>query len=150
MKTRDAITALGTAMGLPGLALDGENTCTLMIDGKQEVCLSGDPDGHVLRLCAVLGDMAALRADPGRMLEVNYDPTESGGGTLSINRMNSEVVYVKTLDLAGLDAADVTAAMERFIGYATFWLENIGVLTAPDSGGLGTGAGTLDETIIRI
>jgi hypothetical protein len=150
MKTKDAIAALGTAMGLPALALDTENTCSLMIDDRQEVYLSGDPDGNILRLHAVLGDMAALRADPELMLEVNYNATESGGGALSINRMTAEVVYVKTLDLAGLDAAGVTAALEHFIGYATFWLENIGTLTASDAGDPAAGVGALDETIIRV
>jgi hypothetical protein len=150
MTNADAIKALGAAMGLPMLALDAENTCNLMIDGKQEVYLSGDPMGTRLRLCAVLGDLAALRADPGLMLEINYDATESGGGALAINRMTSEVVYVKSLDIAGQDGAGVTAALESFIGYAAFWLENIDTLSKPVQAPLLSKAGDGQETIIRI
>lgn len=150
MNNADAIKALGAAMGLPTLALDAENTCNLLIDGTQEVYLSGDPNGTQLRLCAILGDLAALRADPGLMLEINYTATESGGGALAINRTTSEVVYVKWLDIAGRDGAGVTAALESFIGYAAFWLENIDSLSKPVEAPLQGKAGDGQETIIRI
>lgn len=151
MKTKDAIRSLGAAMGLPGLALDAENTCNLMIDDRQEVYLSGDPEGSVLRLNAVLGDLAELRVDPTKMLEVNYTAAESGGGALSVNRQTREVVYVRTLDLTGHDAQSVTKALESFIGYAAFWLENLGDLTAPDTAALrGPAVSAETETIIRV
>lgn len=150
MKTAEAIKTLGTAMGLPALALDAENTCNLMIDGRQEVYLSGDPGGSVLRMHAVLGDATELRADPTRMLEVNYHADESGGGALSINRMTGEVVYVRSLDLTGHDAAGVTSALETFLRYAAFWMEHVGTLShSVEDARLGAQAGD-PETIIRI
>jgi hypothetical protein len=150
MKTAEAIKTLGTAMGLPALAFDAENTCNLMIDDRQEIYLSGDPDGSVLRMHAVLGDATELRADPTRMLEVNYNADESGGGALSINRITGEVVYVKSLDLTGHDAAGVTSALETFLRYAAFWMEHVGTLSQPVADPrLGGQAGDA-ETIIRI
>ena len=149
MNNAEAIAALAGAIGLPDLKLDAENTCTLVIDGTQEIYLSGAPDGTSLRLNAVLGDMSALGADPARMLEINYVAEESGGGALAINRMTAEAVYVKTLDVSALSAGAVAPAVESFVKYALFWAETLPELRAAEPADLGAGSPET-ETIIRL
>lgn len=150
MNNADAIAALAGAIGLPDLKLDAENTCNIVVDGTQEIYLVGAPDDSRLRLNAVLGDMAALGADPVKMLEVNHVAEESGGGALAINRMTAEAVYIQTLDVSAMEPGTLTAAVERFVKYALFWAETLPELRPAADDRLGTGTTSGEETILRL
>ncbi len=150
MNNAEAIAALARATGLADLKLDAENTCNIMVDGTQEIYLVGDPDDSRLRLNAVLGNMAALGADPVKMLEINYVAEESGGGALGINRMTAEAVYIQTLDVSAMEPGALTAAVERFIKYALFWAETLPDLRPTADDRLGSGAAASQETILRL
>ncbi len=118
------ITALGEAIGIPGLRADAQGCCRLMFDGDQIVELQAAPaQGRWLVSCALRRQRpgeAALRA----LLQGNHLGAGFGGGWASLDSQGCAVVHLP-LAWPEASAAALLQAVELVLQHAERWQQRL-------------------------
>lgn len=115
---RSLLTQLGTAVGMPDLALNAHGECYLLIDGHYLIQIVHHPRDCILMSCAL--DMHAPDAQQLRtMLQANYGQT-AGGIVLALGPDGKFCVQL-ALPCASAQVADLLEQLEALILEAERW-----------------------------
>ena len=120
------ITGFGKLIGIPELALDEENGCTLGFD-DQVISFRFHDEKDVLVLFSELGKVPKDNAEPlyRELLEANFNRDELDGSALSCCRASDSIVLIGQKSLQGLDVRALDRMVENFTNIAVSWAARI-------------------------
>jgi len=129
------VKALGDRLGLEGLELDEDDSCTLRFGEALEVTMQLDDDAFVLSAEVGVAPAPAEPAMLEALLEANLFWSGTGGATLSMDP-SSRRVFLHERCLASALAPDrLETMLERFVNAAESWAAKV------SEGGTGQDAG---------
>ncbi|GLI91823.1 type III secretion system chaperone [Methylocystis echinoides] len=122
----EALESLGAQIGLAGLGFDKDGVCGLIVGDDTEIFFYGEPDGEILRLSGIIGDIDDERpALAQRLLELNAGDGENGAAAFAVDPDTGEIMLVRVLTLSELSPESLLAAVEEFVVRVEYWTENL-------------------------
>jgi len=116
---------LGQDIGLPGLALDDTQLCTLRFDGQDIIVIEVPQPGNRAYIYSMLFTIPehGKEAFYERLLEANLFGKETGGASFSCNVKTREVFLTRSLDLEELSYDAFKVALEELLQCIEYWRE---------------------------
>ena len=135
---QNLLEGFGTQVGLPQLALDAANCCTLQFDDVV-VNIEYINDTEEMFFYSRVGGIPANTEDKlrayARLLDANCFYRRTHGGVLGIDEGQDAIVYTNKVGIGGLDANAFGDYMEAFVNRA----EEFATELRDESGGDGGG-----------
>jgi hypothetical protein len=127
MDADQLLNSLGVAMGLPGLAFDGNGCARLMFDGKLAVNLEHDADAGTIQAFSAIAPLPARGREAlySMLLQGNLFGGETQGATLAIDIAQQEVVLSRAIDVAATGAPAFAALIEAFVNATEHWQQRV-------------------------
>lgn len=135
MQFTQAISQLGQKIGIGDLALDDQNTCSLLFDESIEVQFTADGDDRSVIFSCILGRASDLAADPARaraLLEASLLGARTGGAAFSISPEDDSLVMWKRHDDSFIDEQDLEKKVNAFLEDCIIWKEKAASLQDDD------------------
>lgn len=115
-----AVEALGAAMGLDGIGLDGAGNLTLIFDGSLPLNIARRGASE-LELWTTLPGQGTDAASLRRLLEANHLGEATGAARLALQPDGGAAVLCERLDVRDLDAEALARRVLDFVRHASFW-----------------------------
>lgn len=119
---RELVKEFGASAGVPGLELDSDGLCRIIIDGSTTIDLELDPKDEVLLLSGpVLPDVGETDAEVfATALVLNMNIGTNKGSFLAFDDAGDALILVRRLDNAGMRSGDFEKTLNEFVAYAGY------------------------------
>lgn len=127
MNAVSLLSELGSQMGIAGLQFDAQGCARLVFDGAVTLNLEHDADSSKLQIYSVVGKVPVENREHvfQILLEGNLFGAETGGGVLSLDPLEREIVLFRTFEGDGLTGAAFAEAVGRFVDAAEDWVARL-------------------------
>lgn len=127
MNIPDALTELGTHIGLPDLALNENGLCRVVFDDLLTVDFESMDEGRTLHLSAPIRTLPTqpdqAEALYAELLSGHLLGAATSGAYFSISEADDEVLFERKLEMNRLDYTSFSNALEGFINHLEAWTE---------------------------
>jgi hypothetical protein len=116
---REIIKEFGTAAGIPGLELDADGLCRIVIDGSTTIDFElGDDEGTLLITGHVLPSVeeAGPEVYASAML-LNMDVAQNKGSFLAYDGAEDEFILMRRLDNTAMRYGDFETVLNEFVAH---------------------------------
>ena len=121
------VAELGGRLGLPELALDDADSCSLSIDGGAvTVRISYTEETDMFDFSTRLEQLAPKPAQMARVLGLNFCWQANAGATFSLDRLSGRLELNRRCLASDLDLAGFSTALEKLVGHAIAWTKILG------------------------
>lgn len=124
---RELVKEFGAAAGVPGLELDGDGLCRIVIDGTTTIDFELDPKEEVLLLSGqILPDTEEAEAEvfPTALI-LNMNIGTNKGSFLAFDDASDALILVRRLDNAAMRFGEFEKALNEFAAYADYCRETL-------------------------
>lgn len=117
MNATDLVGELAQRTGLANLALSGDGTASLVVDGTTTLHIEHDAAAQRLHVYTPLGvpPAAGREACFGRLLEANLFGLQTGGGSIALHRPSNQLLLTRSMDLDTTDITALEAALDQML-----------------------------------
>ena len=143
----ELLLALGDQLGIPDLALDEQNTCSMSVDELYSVDIQWQPEASRLHLVTVVSTLPPPEQQTltyRLLMEANLFGMATGGAYFAASEALGEVLLIRTLEAAHLDLVQLMQALDDFVPAVKFWTQRLAHgVSAMDLAPTGTSAATI-------
>lgn len=113
----------GDAIGMSGLSLDADGSCTLLFDDAHEITFTCDAADHAVLLYSEVGKASDLRekSEAMRLLSASLLGAQTGGAAFAVHEAMDAVILWKRYDDRFQDVADIEKAVNDFLPQVEEW-----------------------------
>lgn len=128
MNISDALTELGSQIGLSDLALNDAGLCRVLFDDSLTVDFESMDEGRTLHVSSVVLPFAPeLQGEEflKQLLQANLLGIATGGAHFSASELEGEILFERSLDIQSMDFTGFTQAIESFVNHLEGWREKL-------------------------
>ncbi len=119
---QSALGAFGELAGLPGLALDDENSCSLQVDDRYTLEILWQPPRlHLMTTLAAIPGPEALANTYAVLMEAHLLGIASGGAYFGANQALGEILLVRTLESDSITGDSLRLTLDEYLPAVKFW-----------------------------
>ncbi len=120
------LSALGAHIGLPGLELNADHVCRLVLDDTVIIDIEHQPGTDNVQAFSVVGphpgDNVVLLQ---KLLAANLFGQGTGGAILALDEERGEVLLSHPFDLSTTTTERFISTLEGYVGYVQAWMTEI-------------------------
>jgi hypothetical protein len=121
------VTELGSKLGVPGMALDDADSCSLSLDdGVVTLRISYTEETDMFDFSARLDGLAPKPVHMARALGLNFCWQANAGATFALDARSSRLTLNRRCPAAELDLPGFSTALEKLAGNAIAWTKILG------------------------
>jgi len=118
------VAELGSKLGVPGMALDDTDNCSLSLDdGAVTVRISYTEETDMFDFSARLEGLVPKPAHMARALGLNFCWQANSGAVFSLDALSGRLALNRRCPAAELDLAAFNTALEKLVGNAVAWMK---------------------------
>jgi hypothetical protein len=137
------VAELGSRLGLPALALDDADSCSLSIDdGAVTVRISYTEETDMFDFGTRLERLAPQPVQMARALGLNFCWQANAGAIFALDRLSGRLELNRRCLASDLDLAGFNTALEKLVGHAIAWTKILGDMKQEQSAAPADAAGT--------
>ncbi|CAK0749472.1 putative Tir chaperone family protein [Gammaproteobacteria bacterium] len=119
---QQALGTFGERAGLPGLALDDNDGCSLQVDDRYTLDIAWKPPHlHLMASVASIPGPEALATTYAVLMEAHLFGAASGGAYFGANQVLGEILLVRTLDDDTLTGDRLSRVLDEYVPAVKFW-----------------------------
>lgn len=127
MDAEKLVAQIANVIGLPSLRLDPRGLARIRIEGSPDLCLELDKAADCLHLYSTIAP-ASGTLEPAlaeALLCGNAFGKATGGATLGLDRLGSEIILCHRLESSDLHPSTLLDIFERFVAAADHWIREL-------------------------